>query len=136
MACRLGSRDAYRRVIHLVGEENLPIATRKDVLRILDEMGDTDCVPAVLFLLCGSRDDVLKSAALATLSHFDEPPIAETVLKAYSQLSRPVRSQARSLLFGRTDWARRLLTAIDHGKIPATDVEMDKLAACRALERW
>ncbi len=42
-------------------------------------------------------------------------------------MSRPRATSPRSLLFGRTDWARRLLTAIDHGKIPAADVEMDEL---------
>ncbi len=127
VACRLGSGDAYRRVIRLVADHRLPRATRIELLRILDEMGDGDCVTPVLAILRDSRDDALKAAALSTLSRFDQAEIAQAVLSEYPQMSVPLRSAARGLLFGRPDWARRLLASIDRGEIPASDVQTDEL---------
>ena len=42
-------------------------------------------------------------------------------------MSVPLRSAARGLLFGRPDWARRLLASIDRGEFPAADVQTDEL---------
>jgi len=90
-------------------------------------MGDSDCVAPVLAILRDSRDDALKAAALSTLSRFDQAQIAQAVLSEYPQLSVPLRSVARGLLFGRPDWTRRLLASIDRGEIPAADVQTDEL---------
>ena len=127
VACRLGSRDAYRRVIRLVADDRLPRPTRIELLRILNEMGDGDCVAPVLAILRDSHDAALKASALSTLGRFDQPQIAQAVLSQYAKLSVPLRSSARGLLFGRPDWARRLLASIDEGRIPAADVETNEL---------
>jgi putative membrane-bound dehydrogenase-like protein len=127
VACRLGSGDAYRRVIRLIADETLPRPARIELLRILDEMGDGDCVAPVLAILRDSRDETLEAAALSTLGRFDQVQIAQAVLSEYPTMSVPVRSAARSLLFGRPDWARGLLASIDRGEIPAADVQTDEL---------
>jgi len=127
VACRLGSADAYRRVIQLVAEAALPPSTRHELLRILGEMGDGDCVAPVLAIVRKTSDDALRTAALSTLGHFDEPRIAEFVLAEYPKMSAPLRTAARSLLFSRPDWARKLLASIDRGAVPAADVQTDEL---------
>jgi putative membrane-bound dehydrogenase-like protein len=127
VACRLGSRPAYERILHLVEDKQLPHSTRIELLGILDEMGSRDCVGPVLAELRESRDDALESAALSTLGRFDQPQIAQAVLTLYPKMSVPVRSVARGVLFGRPDWVRKLLASVDRGEIPATDIQTDEL---------
>jgi putative membrane-bound dehydrogenase-like protein len=127
LACRLGSRDAYRRVIQLIADRSLSRENRIELLRILGEMGDNDCVAPILSLLSESHDGVLTTAVLSALARFDQPQIAEAVLAQYPKMSPPVRGAARALLLGRPDWARRLLARIDRGDISPGDVQTDEL---------
>ncbi len=126
-ACRLGSRDAYERLLQLVGDKQLPHSTQIELLGILDEMGSADCVGPVLAVLRESHDAALESAALSTLGRFDQPQIAQAVLSLYPKMSVPVRTVARGILFGRPDWVRKLLASVDRGEIPATDIQTDEL---------
>ena len=112
-ACRLGSRDAYERLLKLIEDKHLPHSTQIELLGILDEMGSADCVGPVLAVLRESHDEALESAALSTLGRFDQPQIAQAVLSLYPKMSVPVRTVARGILFGRPDWVRKLLASID-----------------------
>jgi putative heme-binding domain-containing protein len=123
----MGSRDAYRRVIQLVADDALARQTRIELLRVLDEMGEVDCVPPLLAILSDWQNDAVRAAALTTLSRFDQPQIAQAVLSAYPKMSAPLRSEARTLLFGRPDWTRSLLDRIDRGEIAAADVQTEEL---------
>ncbi len=127
VGCRLGSRDAYRRVIRLVADGRLPQPTRIELLRILDEMGDGDCVAPVLAMLRESHDDVLKAAALSTLGRFDQLQIAQAVLSEYPQMGVPCARRRGACCSAAPIGSRRLLSSIDLGEIPAADVQTDEL---------
>jgi putative membrane-bound dehydrogenase-like protein len=127
VACRLGERDAYRRVVALVGTPNTPSPLRKELLSILGEFGDSDCVAPILAIVRDPHDHLLRVAALATLAHFDHPRIADAVLAEYPRMTPALRTAARGLLFSRRDWARKLLVAIEHGTIRAADVPADEV---------
>jgi putative membrane-bound dehydrogenase-like protein len=127
VACRLGKRDAYRRVVALVGTPNTPSSLRKELLSILSEFGDSDCITPILAIVRDPHDHLLRVAALATLAHFDDPRIAEAVLADYPRMTPALRTSARGLLFSRRDWARKLLGAIEDGTIRAADVPADEV---------
>ena len=127
VACRLGERDAYRRVVALVGTPNTPSSLRKELLSILGEFGESDCITPILAIVRDPHDHLLRVAALATLAHFDHPRIAEAVLADYPRMTSALRTTARGLLFSRRDWARKLLVAIEHGTIRAADVPADEV---------
>jgi putative membrane-bound dehydrogenase-like protein len=127
VACRMGSAEAYFRIVDLVGDTALSRKTRGDLLRVLAEVGEADCVPRILNVLQHSVDDELRTAALATLARFDQPKIAQIVLSEYPKMSPSLRTAARRLLFGRAAWTRALLVQVDAGTIPAADVQTDEL---------
>jgi len=127
VACRLGKRDAYRRVVALVGTPNTPSSLRKELLSILGEFGDLDCITPILAIVRDPHDHLLRVAALATLAHFDHPRIAEAVLADFPRMTPALRTTARGLLFSRREWARCLLAAIERGTIRAADVPADEV---------
>jgi putative membrane-bound dehydrogenase-like protein len=127
VACRMGSRDAYQRIVQLVSDESLSIPSRVALLRILADVGEADCVTPVLGIAQNVNADALRTAALAALSRFDQPQVARVVVSIYPRMNASLRTAARRLLFGRVDWTRVLLDSIDRGRIPAADVQPDEL---------
>jgi putative membrane-bound dehydrogenase-like protein len=125
VACRLGSSEAYRRVVELTADRQASASRRREILQIVGELGDGDCIEPVLVLVRDSRDQTLCSAALSTLSHFDEPRIADAVLAEYPKMPAKLQAETRSLLFGRREWARTLLAQVERGSIRAAEVSTD-----------
>jgi putative heme-binding domain-containing protein len=127
LCCRLGHRDAYHRVRALLGDSNSSSALRRELLAIVGEFGKTDCVGLLLTMVRDSRDDVLRLAALSALAHFDAPEIADAVLTEYPRMGPSLRTATRGLLFGRREWACKLLTRVERGTIRAADVPIDEV---------
>jgi putative membrane-bound dehydrogenase-like protein len=127
VACRLGSREAYQRVVTLLGSSSTPPGLRKELLSIVGEFGEAKDVGPVLAIVRDAHDHGLRLAALAMLSHFDSPQIADAVLAEYPRMTPPLRTAARSLLFGRREWARKLLAQIEGGTIRPADVPTEEV---------
>jgi putative membrane-bound dehydrogenase-like protein len=127
IACRLGNRAAYHRILKLVGNSDTPSASRKELLSILGELGDRDCVAPILAIVRDPHDLLLQAAALSTLAHFDEPQIADAVLAEYPRMTTALRTAARGLLFARREWARQLLAAIKQEKIRLAEVPVEEV---------
>ncbi len=127
VAYRLGSREAYERVVTLLRSTSTPSATRKELLSIVGEFGEAQDVGPVLAIIRDVHDHGLRLAALATLSHFDSPQIADAVLAEYPRMTPVLRTAARGLLFGRRDWAGQLLAQIDGGAIRVADVPTEEV---------
>ncbi len=127
VACRLGNSASYRRILTLVENADTPAALRKELLLILGELGDRDCVASIFTIVRRSHDQSLRAAALNTFAYFDEPRIADIVLAEYPSMTTTLRTAARGLLFGRREWARRLLTAIKLAQIPLAEVPVDEV---------
>jgi putative heme-binding domain-containing protein len=126
VACRLGSPEAYRRVVELTADRYADPARRRDLLQIVGELGDADCVEPVLAIVRDSHD-MLRSIALSTLSHFEDTRIADAVLAEYPKMPAKLQAEARTLLFGRRAWARSLLSRVERGVIPAAEVPADEV---------
>lgn len=133
VAGRLGDRAAERRVLQLVLDDSQPAATRQELLQVLAEVGQPDCVLPLLNLLRNSRDESLRLALIGVLGRFDDPQIAEVVLDRYPQMSPALRAAARDLLVRRRDWAHVFLTRIDQGQVAAADVQPEELRRLAAL---
>jgi putative heme-binding domain-containing protein len=127
MACRLGHRDAYHRVLTLLGDSHSSSALRRELLAIVGQFGQADCVGLLWTIVRDSRDDALRLGALSALAHFDAPEIADAVLAEYPRMGPLLQTAARGLLFGRREWARKLLAQIERGTIRAADVPIDEV---------
>lgn len=86
-------------------------------LRVLGEVRVPDRQAAILAIALRSPVNPIRSAALQALIVYDDPGIADEVLKTYGSLSDDVLASAQSLLASRRPWALAFLEAIDAGRI-------------------
>ena len=97
---------------------------RVQFIDILGQIKEKRCVPVLLRLTETSRDEEIRSAALATLQSFDEVAIAKKVVTLHNGFSADVRQVAHSMLASRLDWSLELLKAIDDGRIKADAIPL------------
>ncbi len=71
----------------------------------------------MLRLACDSSDNALRSAALNSLTGYDDPAIASTVIKACPNMPDDVLAAAHGLLAARRASANEFLKAIEAGTI-------------------
>ncbi len=127
VACRLGSHAAYERAVSLIANSSTPSVRRKQLLSIVAEFGQAQDFGPVLTIVRDVHDSGLQLAALTTLAHFDSPQVADGILAEYPRMTPAMRTAARSLLFGRRDWARKLLAEAERGTIRAADVPTEEV---------
>ena len=113
LGLRQGKPEAVSHALHELADEKADRAKQLQFLQILGEVRRPACVPVVLRLACHSPDNALRSAALYALAGYDDPAIAEEVLKSYINMSDDVRASAQSLLVTRRAWAAEFLQAIE-----------------------
>lgn len=94
--------------VDVLGQVNLPAAT-----------------PVLIALSTSSPDSALQTAALHSLSRYDDPRIPSAVLTAFPNMSDDVRIAAASLLTHRPAWTLALLRAIESHQINKTSVPPD-----------
>jgi putative membrane-bound dehydrogenase-like protein len=79
--------------------------------------------PTLLQLLHPTQPVELQSAALAALSRFREPQVADLLLAEWNSLSPRIRSAAGDLLFSRPDWTAAMLDAVAAGQLSVNDLD-------------
>lgn len=121
---RQGEPAAVTEALVMIADESADATKRQQLITILGTLDQPTCVPVLLKVLKESRNDALRSAALASLQSYNDPVISSTVIDLYGQLPDQVREVAQSLLASRQAWAEEFLTAVDAGRIdPATVAE-------------
>ena len=121
LGLRQGKPDALSEALHELSDDRADRSKQLQLLQVLGEVRRPACVPVVLRLACQSPDNALRSAALSALAGYDDPAIADEVIKAYVNMSEDVRASAQSLLATRRTWAARFLEAIEgHAIEPGT----------------
>ena len=101
LGLRQGKPEALSEALHVLADDRADRAKQLQLLQILGEVRRPACVPVVLRLACQSPDNALRSAAFCTLAGYDDPAIADEVIKAYANMSDDVRASAQSLLVTR-----------------------------------
>ncbi|MDX1945424.1 MAG: c-type cytochrome [Pirellulaceae bacterium] len=114
---RQGDKDAVAEALKTIGDEKADATKRQALIAIFGTINQPTCVPVLLEVLKASRNDGLRSAALATLQSYGQPEIGSTVVGLYAGLPEQVRETAQSLVASRKAWAEEFLAAIDAGKI-------------------
>jgi putative heme-binding domain-containing protein len=93
------------------------------------QAGRDDALSTLLPLLdeTGPQAETIRLAALAALEHFSSAAVAAEVLARYAGFSPSLRGRAVALLCSRGSWSRRLVGAVEAGKIDAGDVPVDRI---------
>jgi putative heme-binding domain-containing protein len=114
-------------------DEATNVATRPErrvaLLGLLAKLGGRDCVPLALGLLECSRIQEVQSAALDVLDRFGGDEITPKLLDRYTDAPAALRRRLRSVLLGRSAWARAFLDRVNQGQIAADEVPPSELKA-------
>ncbi|WP_417390571.1 PVC-type heme-binding CxxCH protein [Gimesia sp.] len=122
---RLGNPRAIQSALDALKTPGKNQAQLVEFIQVLGELQEPQALPALQKLLSTTRVPEVQIGLLVALQKYNEPQVAETILKRYSDFSEPVREVAQSTLVSRKEWTRQLLTAIDGGQIEATSIPAD-----------
>lgn len=125
---RIGSQTAFETARGLVKSSQTDAQVRTSMIARLSELHDVDSVPLLLDLVKDEQMEApIRLSALNGLRRFDQEHIADVLLQALPNMNGDLRQTAQSVLSGRTDWARRMLTSVREGKLKKEHFPFDVL---------
>ncbi len=119
VSAALGDRAGFPELRRMLADPSAATAERLRALATLERGRDEELVP-VLYALLG--DEALRGPALRALASYDDPATPERVLAAYPACGAEERRDALNTLASRAPWALALLSAVEGGAVPRTDV--------------
>ncbi|HEV3340623.1 MAG TPA: PVC-type heme-binding CxxCH protein [Pirellulales bacterium] len=114
-----GDRDAAAALRAAVLDRQLADENRRRALTVLVQQHDRDILPALEQLVA---EPAMRGAALRGLASYDDPSVAEVILRNYLSLSGSERDDALTTLASRPAYALTLLDALEKGKVPRADL--------------
>lgn len=133
LAARLGDAAARSTALRKALDARADEPTRTAMLGLLASLSPPPLTGSLLDVVANTAPAGVQDAALRVLARGTDDAIAERLLTAYPQKSEHWRSQVRGILLSRKLWAKRLLTAVDRGKISAQEVPLDQLRGVALL---
>ena len=127
LALRLGLQEARDEALRRATLLNTRPSER---VTLVEALGDaTPPGAAAALLKCAGKGEPreVRGAALAALQRFDDPAVAEAVLKLYRDFPADLRARAVTMLTSRARWARSLLEAIEGGDVDRKDLPIDQV---------
>ena len=127
---RRGDAVAVADALARLADPSADRAERIELAGVLGEAEHASAIPVLLDLFDDGGDGELRSAALAALAAFPDVRIADRVLARLTGPDPPpvpLRDTAVSLLAGRAGWSRRLLGAVDAGRLDPSVLSADAL---------
>lgn len=114
-----GDAEALAALRKIALDAAAPAAQRQAALEALAHKRLPDLLPVLHRLV---EDPHLAGAALRGLAAYDDPRTPEVVLARYAKLSESHRRDAVGTLASRPEYARQLLSAVEHGAVPRGDI--------------
>jgi putative heme-binding domain-containing protein len=127
LALRFGHEEAIKRALQVITD---PAAADSDRLQLIVVVGESkrrECIPALLQLAGNPDSAEVLTASLQALARFDNPQIAQTMIKLFPSLNTARQQQACDILCSRPAWALKMLKAIADQKLPQTAVSVAQL---------
>lgn len=125
LGVRQNKPDAVAKALAVVGNDKADASERLQYIQIFGQVQQPKCVPVLLDVLSGTRDDGLRLATLTALQQYRDERIAATVIGLYGKFSDDARAAAQTLLVSRKPWALALLEAVDQGKLDKAGIPLD-----------
>jgi putative membrane-bound dehydrogenase-like protein len=122
---RQGEAAAVTEAVALIQNPKAPADQRLRYVRAFGETRASAAVPALLALAAGNASEELRKAALVALSAYEDDAIGARVVELLPGLKGQAQQAAFTLLASRAVWGRRLLDAVESGRVPAATVPDD-----------
>ncbi len=127
---RGGDEKALAEALAVVVNEQADAGLRRDLVEVfaeieLTEANQNKALEDLLNVARNSKQDELRSTALATLQGFNRPDVGAAALELFSDKDTPadVRESALALLVGRPAWAKQLLSAVEDQRIAEGEID-------------
>jgi putative heme-binding domain-containing protein len=123
---RLGDRRAREQALALAANNAAPTDLRAAMVSLIGELAEPADSGPLLALTASTEPEEVRAAALSALQLFPDAEL-DGVLSTYPMMNAHLRGKMRDLFLSRRSWTREFLTAIDSGKIAATEVPVEEL---------
>ena len=120
---RQGDPQAVADALKTIADDNADAARRQQLIGIFGAIRQPSCVPVLLKIAKESRNDTLRTAALAALQAYKDEAIGRELVTLYGNLSDEVRAVAQSVLATRLSWSQQLIAAVDAGQIEKRTID-------------
>lgn len=124
---RQGKADAVNKALGIIQNLKAALAERVELIEILGESKEPRSLPVMLSLLSAKESPTLHKTTLGALQSYKDDKIGSEVVKLLPTMAQDVREVAESLLVGRREWSRQLLTAVDAGSIAPKSIPLPTL---------
>jgi putative heme-binding domain-containing protein len=124
---RQGKEEAVNKALAMIRDPKAPLSERLELIDILGEANQPRCVTPLLALLSAKEPEAIHKMALGALQNYKEDRIGAEVVRLLPAMNGAVREVAESLLVGRREWSRHLVTAVDDGKVAAKSIPLATL---------
>ena len=124
---RQGKDDAILKALAMIQNPKTPDSERLDLIDIFGESKQPRCVPSLLALLSTKESGAVQKTALGALQSYKDDKIGAEVVKLLPAMSSEVHEVAESLLVGRREWSRQLVSAVDEGKVSPKSIPLPTL---------
>ncbi len=119
VAVIFGDRRVFPRMRETLADAKASLEQRQQAMDILVRGRDEQAADSLIVALA---EPTLRGGAIRALAAYESDAVTETILSTYSQLSVGEKGDAIATLTGRRMSAKALLTAIEQGRIPRTDL--------------
>jgi len=121
---RLGDSAALGQALQVIGDAARPAKDRVELIRAASDVGAAGLQQALLRLVQRETDTGVLSAGLLALQRFGDDSLGKAVAGHYANFPEAARSAAVSFLASRPAWSRRLLAAVESGRLAKRDVPL------------
>jgi len=128
---RLGETAAANESIALLKNSDAEVSERVAIARLLGEVRIVAGIDPLLDVAVSGEDALLQRAAMTAVSAFDDPTIAQHLLKHFSSFSEHVRPAFFDLMLSRIERTRSLVKAISSGQIAPAAIPGDVVGQLR-----
>lgn len=121
---RLGDSAALGQALSVIADTAKPAKNRVELIRATSDAGAEGLQQSLLSLVQHESNASVLSAGLLALQRFTDDSLGQSVVKRYASFPKAAKPAAISFLASRPAWSRRLLAAVESGRLAKRDVPL------------
>jgi putative membrane-bound dehydrogenase-like protein len=132
VSAKMGSASARATLRQILVDAKENRNTRQAALETLLGVKDDSLAPTLQQLVA---DPLLRAAAIRALAAFSDAATPEALLGGYAKLEPAEKRDALATLSARASYAKELVAALEHDRIPARDLTAELVRQLRAFQQ-
>ena len=117
LGLRQGREEAVSEVLRVLDDPSGDKSKQLQYVQLLSEVKLPRSIPVLLKLAKNNADSALQGGALLALQRYPNPEIGEAVIATLPAMTDDIRGEALAMVASRSNWALRLVEAVDQKKI-------------------